>query len=375
MNKTSYFSRLLLITSCFCFIAGISLLIVSHQSNEIEKDAFSKFEPQRAAAFKWSYPDKDWNATEADAALNSVRQYFEAQEVDDFSREISGSWRMEGPGNIGGRLNAIAQDPFDSNHILAGSAAGGLFGTNDGGVNWSSLTDDFAWMAMGTIAFHPTQEGTVYIGTGDPQISSHPRLGDGVHRSVDGGATWTPLGLDSARIVSKILILEDTPEVIMAATMGNPAVKGPDRGLYRSSNSGTTWDHVLLPSDSAGINDLAYDSSTGIMIAAGWNRLRNSTRSLVVGPESKLYRSDDSGITWASVNNPWGNENRCRIGLSEHNGVFFALVVGLNMQIDNIYKSTDGGMNWSPIISDTSPLRGEVSLIIGDQFIAPSVLL
>ena len=222
MNKTSYFSRLLLITSCFCIIAGISLLIVSHQSNEIEKDAFSKFEPQRAAAFKWSYPDKDWNATEADAALNSVRQYFEAQEVDDFSREISGSWRMEGPGNIGGRLNAIAQDPFDSNHILAGSAAGGLFGTNDGGVNWSSLTDDFARMAMGTIAFHPTQEGTVYIGTGDPQISSHPRLGDGVHRSVDGGATWTPLGLDSARIVSKILILEDTPEVIMAATMGNP---------------------------------------------------------------------------------------------------------------------------------------------------------
>ena len=356
MKKIRYFSRLLLITSCFFFIAGISFFIVSHESNELETDAFHKFEPQRAAAFKWSYPDEDWDVSEADAALKNVRHHFEAQEANDFSREIGGSWRMEGPGNIGGRLNAIAQDPFDSNHILAGSAAGGLFGTNDGGANWSSLTEDFAWMAMGTIAFHPTQEGTVYIGSGDPQISSHPRLGDGVHRSVDGGANWTHLGLDSARIVSKILILEDTPEVIMAATMGNPAVKGPDRGLYRSSNSGTTWDHVLLPSDSAGVNDLAYDSSTGIMIAAGWNRLRNSTRSLVLGPESKLYRSADAGITWGAVNSPWGNENRCRIGLSEHNGVFFALVVGLNMQLDNIYKSSDGGVSWLPIISDTSPL-------------------
>ena len=83
----------------------------------------------------------------------------------------------------------------------------GLFGTNDGGENWSSLTDDFAWMAMGTIAFHPVQEGTVYIGSGDPQISSHPRLGDGVHKSTDGGVSWTHLGLDSARIVSKLLIL------------------------------------------------------------------------------------------------------------------------------------------------------------------------
>ena len=177
MKKNRYFSRLLLITSCFFFIAGISFFIVSHQSNELETDAFHKFEPQRAAAFKWSYPDEDWDVSEADAALKNVRHHFEAQEANDFSREIGGSWRMEGPGNIGGRLNAIAQDPFDSNHILAGSAAGGLFGTNDGGTNWSSLTEDFAWMAMGTIAFHPTQEGTVYIGSGDPQISSHPRLG------------------------------------------------------------------------------------------------------------------------------------------------------------------------------------------------------
>lgn len=356
MKKIRYFYPLILITSCLFLLAGISVFIFSINSKEFTKDTFHKWEPQKAAAFKWSFPDENWDVSEADAALKNVKDHFENQESFDFSREIGGSWRMEGPGNIGGRLNAIQQDPFDPNHILVGTAAGGLFGTNDGGENWAALTDDFAWMAMGTIAFHPTQQGTVYIGSGDPQISSHPRLGNGVHQSIDGGASWTHLGLDSARIVSKILVLEDTPEVILAATMGNPAMKGPDRGLYRSSNSGNTWDQVLLPSDSAGVNDLAYDASTGIVIASGWNRLRNSTQSMVLGAESKLYRSTDAGTTWESVTNPWGNENRCRIGLSEHGGVFFALVVGLNMQIDNIYKSTDGGINWAPIVSDTSPL-------------------
>ena len=101
---------------------------------------------------------------------------------------------MEGPQNIGGRLNVIKQDPFDTNHILAGSSAGGLFGTSDGGINWSPLTDEFAWLAMGSIAFHPEQEGTIYLGTGDPQISSHPRIGNGVYRSTDGGNNWVHLG-------------------------------------------------------------------------------------------------------------------------------------------------------------------------------------
>ncbi|PCJ81043.1 MAG: hypothetical protein COA49_07000 [Bacteroidetes bacterium] len=360
MKKNRRFSQLLLVTFSvsliftFFFVEKIDGFRTIN--NDSRKNAFSKFEPWEAASFKWSYPDNDWDARSADEALVAVREHFEALEALDYSREIGGSWRMEGPQNIGGRLNAIQRDPFDANHILVGSAAGGLFGTNDGGESWVPLTDDFGWMAMGSIAFHPSQEGVIYIGTGDPQISSHPRIGNGVYRSTDGGANWVHLGLDSARIVSKVLILEDSPEIVMAATMGNPAVKGPDRGLYRSTNSGATWTQVLLPSDSAGVNDIAYDPTSGIMIAAGWNRLRNSISSLVTGPESKLYRSSDLGLTWTPITNPWGMEDRCRIGVNEVNGTFFALVVGLDMQVDNIYKSTNGGLSWTPIIVDPAPL-------------------
>ncbi len=332
-------------------LACISLVFFNIEIEDA-KDPFKKLKPWEYATYRWSYPDEVWDAYEADEALDLVRKHFEDMEADGVERYIGGEWRLEGPSNIGGRFNTVAVDPFNSDVILAGSCAGGLFKTDDGGENWWPVTDDFAWMAMGSIAFDQSQEGLVYLGTGDPQISSHPRLGSGVWKSTDSGDSWEHLGLDSARIVSKMLVLEDDPEILMAGTMGNPAIKGPDRGLYRSTDAGQTWNQVLLPSDSAGINDLAYDPETEIMIAAGWNRLRNSTNSLITGPESKLYRSEDQGETWDQIENPWGDENRCRIGLDEIDGMFYALVVGLDMQLDNIYKSVDGGLTWDAIIPE-----------------------
>ncbi len=338
------------IVAIACFLFFPSFLPSALDGGENTQDPFKKMKPWEAASFKWSYPDDVWDAFEADESLELVKKHFEDMEAEGVPRYIGGDWRMEGPLNIGGRLNTIAIDPFNEDRIFAGSCAGGLFITEDGGETWEPSTDDFSWMAMGSIEFHPTQEGTVYIGTGDPQISGHPRLGSGVWKSNDSGENWVHLGLDSARIVSKVLLLEDEPGVVMAATMGNPAIHGSDRGLYRSDNSGATWEQVLLPSDSAGVNDVVYDSSTGIMIASGWNRLRNNTYSLVTGPESKIYRSDDQGISWDEVDSPWGEEYRCRIGLEEINGSFYALVVGEDMQLDNIYMSNDGGFNWDPII-------------------------
>ena len=354
MNFSSYkiYSAFAVAILCACAFFINDLSGVDFET----KDPFKKFKPWESASFKWSYPDATWDAHAADKALGYVIKHFENIEDAGITRGIGGDWRMEGPGNIGGRFNTVAVDPFNVDRIFAGACAGGLFISENGGENWESATEDFTWMAMGSIAFHPTQQGTVFLGTGDPQISGHPRIGNGVWRSLDYGETWMQMGLDSARIVSNLLILEDEPEIIMAATMGNPAVSGPDRGLYRSTNSGTTWTQVLLPSDSAGINDLAYDPETGIMIAAGWNRLRNSFNSLVTGPESKLYRSDDQGETWEPILNPWGDEDRCRIGLQESNGRFYALVVGLNMQLDNIYQSNDGGFTWEELIPEDNPL-------------------
>ena len=135
MKPIRSFSLFLLATILLLTISFIFNFGNSPRNSSPEKDAMAKFKPWESASFKWSYPDSDWDIRDADVALKNVRSHFEAIEAADFSRDIGGDWRMEGPQNIGGRLNVMKQDPFDANHILAGSSAGGLFGTSDGGLN------------------------------------------------------------------------------------------------------------------------------------------------------------------------------------------------------------------------------------------------
>ena len=130
-----------------CVFYMIDLSRVNHET----KDPFNKLIPWESASFKWSYPDTTWDAHSADKALSQVIKHFEDLEYAGITREIGGDWRMEGPGNIGGRFNTVALDPFNSDRIFAGACAGGLFITDDGGENWEPATDDFAWMAMGSI--------------------------------------------------------------------------------------------------------------------------------------------------------------------------------------------------------------------------------
>ena len=136
-----------LIVSSVAITCGIALCNYLFYSVDNEgKDPFKKSKPWEAATFKWSYPDEVWDVYEADEALSLVQKHFEDMEAAGIERTIGGDWRLEGPENIGGRFNAIAVDPFDENNMLAGSCAGGLFKTNDGGDNWNPVTDDMAWM-------------------------------------------------------------------------------------------------------------------------------------------------------------------------------------------------------------------------------------
>ena len=120
--------------ACFLFFQSVFPSVLDGGENA--KDPFKKMKPWEAASFKWSYPDEVWDAFEADESLELVRKHFEDMEADGVPRYIGGDWRMEGPLNIGGRLNTIAVDPFNEDRIFAGSCAGGLFITEDGGETW-----------------------------------------------------------------------------------------------------------------------------------------------------------------------------------------------------------------------------------------------
>lgn len=313
-------------------------------------DPFKKTYPSLSDSWKWSYPDAQWDPAEASRSLEQVRRW-RTQNATHHNRMSGGAWRLEGPTNIGGRFNFFRQHPTDVNRFFAGASSGGLW-TDNGDGNWVPITDDLPHMAMGDLAFHPLDADRMYLATGDPQISSFPRIGGGVYHSSDGGNNWEGIGLDTLGVISRLLVLPDNPSTLFAGCMGNPAIPGPARGLFRSTNGGNDWGQVLLPDDSAGVTDIVYSEQAEVLIASAWQRTRNSTKSIVTGPHCKLWRSADVGETWQAIENPWGDGERGRIGLTEEAGIFWALVVGENHQLDNIYRSDDEGLTWNPIIPE-----------------------
>lgn len=318
----------------------------------------AKLKPHLAEAFKWSFPETHWDPKSAQEALDALYRWRKGLASQDMRRMNQGEWRLEGPTNIGGRLNFLRPTPGLSGNWWAGSASGGLWHTEDFGETWNWANEDMPHLACGDLAFHPTNAMVLWLATGDPQISSFPRLGGGVFKSVDGGQTWLPDGLDSLGIVSRLVTLPiDGEPWLFAGTMGNPAIPGSNRGLFCRPLQGeaSDWTQVLLPSDSAGVTDVVGIETTnlgGVILAAAWQRTRTSTHSVVTGGDCRIHRSLDGGETWSVLPNPWGEGARGRIGFTVHEETVWALVVGENHQLDNIYKTEDGGETWNAVIPE-----------------------
>ena len=300
-----------LVLVCLTFLVGMASLVkVDVVSESLAPKG--KLAPNFWQEWKWSYPDATWNPEEADKAEREARLHGEQQQ----ERVVEGTWTQHGPLNLSGRINTIHEG---NNPLLprlyAGAAAGGLWRSVNHGMSWTPITDEFEHLAVGAMAFHPLTPEIMYVGTGDPQISGHPRIGGGVFKSEDGGDTWVATGLEDTRVVSRIELDPFNPNVVFAATMGNPSMPGPDRGLYRSQDAGLTWEQVLFVGDSVGINDVRISSVTGAILATSWHRIRTTTISDLVSMDNQVYRSLDGGDTWELLPSPWGEGERCRIGI------------------------------------------------------------
>ncbi|MEO0580596.1 MAG: PKD domain-containing protein [Bacteroidota bacterium] len=299
-----------------------------------------------------SYPDVgfDYRAYK-EAMMNPAQKSAQAT-----PQGWDGSWLTEGPGNIGGRINVVAIHPTQPDTIYVGSAAGGIHKTTDGGATWTPIFDDFAFLAISEITLDPNDPETIYVGTGDHNISGYPFIGDGVYKSTNGGQTWTFKGLKDASIISRIEIDPNNSNIIYAAAMGLPFVRSNDRGLYKSLNGGDTWSQILFASDQAGAIDLALDPvNSGNLLVATWDRIRNNQESVGVGPNSKIWRSTNGGSTFTnpSTGLPAGQQSRIGFAVYPPNPqIMYALVVGSNYFFEGVYKTLDGGASWSNVTGD-----------------------
>lgn len=337
------------------------LLLLSACSTEEKKETkgLAKFEEKlKPAEHLWkqrAYPDNHVNLKAMDKLATQV-QLAASQKTADTP------WTLEGPTNIGGRINALEVHPENSDIMYAGAAAGGLFKTTDNGTTWIPVGDTFSYLAISHIQFDPQDPSIVYVATGDPNISGLPHIGNGIYKSEDDGATWTNIGLSEQRIISKIAVHPTEQNTLYAGAMGLPFERNNDRGFYKTTDGGTTWEQTLLLDDDAGITDLKVNpQNPDIVFAAGWNRIRNNQESVIYGPESRIYRSTDGALTWDTLTVGLPTDTLCRIGLEMSQNdpnTLWAIIINQSYGVEGIYKTTDAGDSWTNLLTDPFALEG-----------------
>ncbi|MBV6440188.1 MAG: Ycf48-like protein [Saprospiraceae bacterium] len=338
------------------FILALLSILSCQPTATVKKDKLAeKAEPNEMFSFQRSYPDRDFDWKGWRKAIVAARN--EAISVQE--RSVSGcsgnasDWTQQGPGNIGGRVNTLAVKPDDENIVLAGFSAGGIFKTTDGGINWYPVFDDHIELSIGDIVFDPTNPNIVYAGTGDPNMPSIVFNGDGIFKSTDAGESWQYAGLSQQGIVSKIQIDPLNPQNIYAATMGNPYVRDSERGIYKSSDGGATWQQVLFVSNQAGASDLVINpSNPQVLYASFWDRIRSNTESIIYGPHARIYKTTDGGATWTQLGGglPTGIMGRTGLAMSAQNpDKLYAVFIDSLSTPGGLYKTTDGGTTWSSV--------------------------
>jgi len=268
-------------------------------------------------------------------------------------RDTDGEWTVQGPGNLGGRVNQITIDPTNENIIYVGFGLGGIFKTTDGGTTWNPIFDQNEFLTISSIVLDPSDHNTIYVGTGDVAIGAYTHIGNGVFKSTDAGATWTHLGLAEAGIVSKIIVSPSDPNTIYVSAMGFPMRTDNNRGLYKTTDGGANWEQVLFVGDQAGIIDMVMDpNDVNTLFAAGWDRYRTNQQSITTGSAAKIHKTSDGGATWTIIQDSLPQYDLCRIGLAvypSNPAKIYAIYIGNDYAIHDIYRSDDAGSHWNSL--------------------------
>jgi photosystem II stability/assembly factor-like uncharacterized protein len=266
-------------------------------------------------------------------------------------------WRNIGPFR-GGRCGAVAGLPNDPLTYYMGSTGGGVWKTQDAGLSWSNISDGFFDVgSIGAIAVAPSDPNVIYVGTGEHAIrgvmTSH---GNGIYRSLDAGKTWAHFGLKDSRHIASIQIHPQRPNVLLVAVQG--AAHGPseERGVYRSTDGGTTWQRVLYINNTTGASDLSMDiHNPRILYAALWDHMRAPWQIRSGGEGSGIYKSIDGGLNWVKLSKGLPAEmGKTGIAVSPANPkIVYAIIEGKD---GGVYRSNDGGESWEYTCPDRTTI-------------------
>ena len=202
-------------------------------------------------------------------------------------------------GPVGNRISAVTGVQGDPNVYYAGAASGGVFKTEDGGASWQAIFDDQPAQSVGAIAIAPSDRNVVWVGTGEAHIRSNVSIGNGVYRSTDGGYTWAHCGLEKTGRISRLVVHPRDPDTAWVAALGSLYGPHQQRGVFKTTDGGKTWERVLFVDADTGASDLIIDPDNPRILYAGmWQMVMWTWGRQSGGPGSGLYRTRDSGRSW-----------------------------------------------------------------------------
>jgi photosystem II stability/assembly factor-like uncharacterized protein len=262
-------------------------------------------------------------------------------------------WRSIGPYR-GGRALAVAGVPGDASTFYFGAVAGGVWKTTDGGNTWEPLTDGTPISSVGAIAIAPSNHDIIYVGTGEAAPRGNMTYGDGVYRSVDGGKTWSHLGLKDTRQIGAVIVDPNNPDIVLVAALGHAFGPNTERGVFRTTDGGKSWTKVLYKDENTGAIDVSFDPHNArIVYAALWQARRQPWNFSSGGPSSGLYRSTDGGVSWKQLTGnglPTGTLGRIHVSVSPADSKrIYAMI---EAEQGGLYRSDDGGDHWQRVNDD-----------------------
>jgi len=349
---------------------ALSMTILLFQScqNQPEKTVLFEPEEEEKTPYDYMYNQRAYphNHIDENAYFNAVRQTQTAKNQAVNRNDLE--WELAGPINIGGRITDIALHPTDQNIIYAGASVGGIWKSEDQGTTWAPIFENEGVMSIGDIAVSKSNPNVLYVGTGEANGSatSGAFFGNGVYKSTNGGDTWTHMGLENSQHVGRITVHPTNPNEAYVAAAGSLYSKNDDRGLYKTTDGGDTWEKILFISDSTSVIDVVMEVGFNTIIyAATWERIRRPWQRSYGGITSGIWRSVDGGTTWEEMTNGLPNDdpNIGRIGLAiapNTGGLVYATYTTnpITNTFQGLYRTTNAGGSWQKM--DDDPYIGDV---------------
>lgn len=259
------------------------------------------------------------------------------------------SFRDIGPALRSGRIADIAIDPTDQSRWFVAVASGNVWKTTNSGTTWTPVFDEYGSYSIGTVTIDPNNASVVWVGTGENNAQRSVSYGDGVYKSTDGGRTWVNTGLEESNHVGQIVVDPRDSDVVYVAAQGPLWSPGGDRGLYKTTDGGESWERVLDVSDNTGVSDVAIDPERpDILYATSYQRRRHVGVLVAGGLESRIFKSSDGGETWQEIMNgiPGGPLGRIGIAVSPIKPNVLYATVAASRGRDGFYRSDDRGESW-----------------------------